>query len=135
MPHKCLVIDDDVTFAQAVMVTRDEIRAGDIIPLVENYDSPATLNLDGEGVAFSKGNAGRPDYFYIIGSHGGPRKEGVSQKRFDDQVAASSKLIRLQVDESTIDNDGKVAVPPDFRTFINLGEQLREVAWRIWTGR
>jgi hypothetical protein len=123
MPRKCLVIDDDVAFAQVVIVTADGIRAGDIIPLVPNFDT--ALSLDGEGVAFSQGSGARPDYFYIIGSHGAPRDPTKTPQQIQEQMTASSKLIRIPVGGGTIGDDGKVAIQPDVRSFVDLGPHLQ----------
>ena len=65
MPRKCLVIDDEVQFAQVVIVNDGELLAGDTIPLVASPNDGQSL--DGEGIAFAKGA------FYIVGSHGHPR--------------------------------------------------------------
>ena len=106
-PRKCLVIDDEVQFAQVVIVKKDSLVAGDIIPLVDGGLNKGSL--DGEGVAFSKGRPGRPDYFYIVGSHGHPRR---GKKEVAERIKQSSRLIRLEVGPDTIRDDGTVATKP-----------------------
>lgn len=123
MPRKCLVIDDDVAFAQVAIVTADGLRAGGIVPLVPNFDT--ALSLDGEGVAFSPGSGARPDYFYIVGSHGAPRDPAKTPQEIREQTTASSKLIRIPIAADSIGEDGKVAIQPDVRSVVDLGPHLR----------
>jgi hypothetical protein len=85
-PRACLAINDENRSAQFLTITRDSIAAGDEVPIIGAAPSPATLGvkptnigvqpankcpeegefaeLDGEGVAFDKGD------FYVVGSHG-----------------------------------------------------------------
>jgi hypothetical protein len=123
-PRKCLVIDDEVQFAQIVIVRDGALIAGDTIPLVDPADTP--WNIDGEGVTFSSGGGSKPDYFYIIGSHGHPRDRertldalsdaGEIKARFD----ASSVLVRLPLAPSAINPDGRLAQKPKGTTLVDL---------------
>jgi Protein of unknown function (DUF3616) len=85
-PRVCLAINDENRSAQLLTITRDSIAAGDEVPIIGAAPSLATLGvkptnigvqpvnkcpkegefaeLDGEGIAFDKGD------FYVVGSHG-----------------------------------------------------------------
>jgi hypothetical protein len=134
LPRKCLVIDDEVQFAQFVIVKDGGLIAGDTIALVDSDDTP--WSIDGEGVTFAPGGAGKPDIFYIIGSHGHPRDRdgkldaladaGEIKARYD----ASSVLVRLPVTSSTIDDKARIdkkvkgATLTDLRPMIYLEPAL-----------
>jgi len=114
LPAKCLVIDDEVQFAQIVIVADGLLIAGDTIPLAQSADRK--LSLDGEGVAFAPGAGGR-GVFYIVGSHGHPRDR---QHKLDpvkdaNEIAArfgaSSKLIRLPLDPAIVSDMGRLVAP------------------------
>lgn len=124
LPRKCLVIDDEVQFVQVVIVKEGELVAGDTLALVDPDDTP--WNIDREAVAFSAAGAGRPDAFYVVGSHGHPRDRqkkldaladaGQIKARFD----ASSVLVRVPLGASGIDDDGKLARKPKAITLVDL---------------
>jgi Protein of unknown function (DUF3616) len=122
-PAKCLVIDDEVTFAQLVIVTDGLLIAGDTIPLADRGEGK--LSLDGEGVAFAPGPAGT-GVFYVVGSHGHPRDRHrkLDPERDANEIAmrtaASSKLIRLPVDSAQISDMGRLVRPTSGRTEIDL---------------
>jgi uncharacterized protein DUF3616 len=113
-PRKCLVIDDEVQFAQFVIVEKDSLIAGDTVDLVDSDTTP--WNIDGEGVTVAAAGVGKPDtfYFYVIGSHGHPRDKCEDLDSVGDAAEikarydASSVLVRLPVRESAIDNEGKL---------------------------
>lgn len=95
-PRTCLVIDDNLQDAQFVTVKDGKLVAGKPIKLINNKFKGEKLELDGEGVAFSKG------FFYVIGSHGHPRD---SDKKLDPvgdadlikaRIAASSQIVRFR---------------------------------------
>lgn len=96
-PRACLVIDDNLQGAQFVEVRDGKLVAGDTIKLIKNK----SLELDGEGVAFSRG------FYYVIGSHGHPRD---SDRKLDPakhaeliraRIAASSKIVRFRAVDGT----------------------------------
>jgi hypothetical protein len=126
LPRKCLVIDDEVQFAQIVIVNDGELLAGDTIPLVTSPNDGQSL--DGEGVAFAKGA------FYFVGSHGHPRdRKGEldpvrDRAKIEASMAASSKLIRLKIDSASITNQGKVTAPPSSRSEVDLRPLIRSQA-------
>src|SRR3954469_3100686 len=95
LPRKCLVIDDEVQFAQIVIVKDGELLAGDTVALVKADDTP--WNIDGEGVTFSAAGAGRPNAFYVIGSHGHPRDR---KKKLDARADAGE--IKARFDASSV---------------------------------
>lgn len=122
--RKCLVIDDEVQFAQVVIVEDGSLVAGDTIRLVDPENGK--WNIDGEGVAFSDGGPSKPDYFYIVGSHGHPRDRDGKLDALDDageikaRFDASSVLIRLQIDPGSIGSEGKAKKPPKGETLVDL---------------
>jgi hypothetical protein len=124
LPRKCLVIDDEVQFAQVVIVRDGSLVAGDTITLVDPIRGK--WSLDGEGVAFSAGVPPSPDYFYVIGSHGHPRdrkKELDAVKDADEIKArfdASSLLIRLTIDPDSISSKGKLTAAPHGMAAVDL---------------
>ena len=126
-PMKCLVIDDEVSFAQLVIVNDGELLAGDTVALVD----PAAGSLDGEGVAFAKGVPPEPDYFYIIGSHGHPRDPDHKldpvrdRETIASRIAASSKLIRLTIAADTVTDQGELTAPPKGRAEIDLRAMIQ----------
>ena len=100
-PRSCLVIDDNLQDAQFVELRDGKLVAGDTISLIGNTFGKKRLELDGEGVAFSKG------FYYIIGSHGHPRdsdghldpvKDGELIKA---RIAASSQIVRFRAKDGT----------------------------------
>jgi hypothetical protein len=122
-PRKCLVIDDEVQFAQIVIVKEGEVVAGDTLDLI-SADSP--WDIDGEAVAFSAGSGSRPSYFYVMGAHGRPRDRddlldpvsdaGEIKARFD----ASSVLVRVPLSAAGIGDDGKLLKKPKNVTVVDL---------------
>jgi hypothetical protein len=111
-PRTCLIIDDELQAAQVVTLTDGKIKAGPMIPLIDDKFDGKAVELDGEGVAFAD------NYFYVIGSHGRPRhdKDATDQAKEDARVAvglaASSKLVRLKFDPATGEIAPEPAVPP-----------------------
>ncbi|MCK1362398.1 DUF3616 domain-containing protein [Bradyrhizobium sp. 199] len=104
-PRSCLVIDDNLQDAQLVELTDGKLVAGSPVKLIDNTFNDKALELDGEGVAFSKG------YFYVIGSHGHPRDKDhkLDPKKHADKIrakiAASSQIVRFR----TTGADGNVS--------------------------
>ena len=107
LPRKCLVIDNEMLFAQIVIVKDDELIAGETIDLAPSGHKPR--KIDGEGVAFSPARAGRPDTFYVIGSHSHPRDDEADAGKVKTHFDASSVLVRITLGASDIDKDGKLA--------------------------
>lgn len=89
-PRDCLVIDDNLQVAQFVTVKDGKLVAGDTIRLTRDKFKGEALELDGEGVAFSKG------FYYVIGSHGHPRD---SEGKLDP--VQDAELIRARIDASS----------------------------------
>jgi hypothetical protein len=95
-PRTCLIIDDNLQDAQFVELKDGKLVMGDAINLINNKFQGERLELDGEGVAFSKG------FFYVIGSHGHPRdsKEKLDPEKDRDQIkariAASSQIVAMK---------------------------------------
>jgi len=126
LPRKGLIIDDEVHFAQVVIVKDGELLAGGIVDL--DPTCKTGLGLDGEGVAFAKGA------FYIIGSHGHPRDPDRrldptrDRVEIDARIDACSKLIRLAIDPSAITDQGEVTGAPHIRSVVDLRPLIRSHA-------
>ena len=117
-PRRCLVIDDEVQWAQVVILHENEIVAGQTIQLIGNRHDGKPLELDGEGVAYADG------YFYVIGSHGAPRKKEKDKAKREARIAASSQLIRFRLDGDDITKDGRLKVMPRIETTAKLRKAL-----------
>jgi hypothetical protein len=91
-PRSCLVIDDNVQYAQFVTVTDGELFAGSTVSLIGDKFDGEALELDGEGVAFAGGR------YYVMGSHGHPRdKKGkLSAEEIKARISASSQIVRFR---------------------------------------
>lgn len=95
-PRSCLVIDDNLQNAQFVQVKDGELVAGATINLIDNKFGDESLELDGEGVAFSLGS------YYVIGSHGHPRDKKGKLDPVNDadeikaRISASSQIVRFR---------------------------------------
>ncbi|MGH2340648.1 DUF3616 domain-containing protein [Segnochrobactraceae bacterium EtOH-i3] len=92
-PRHCLVIDDEGQAAQSVTLGNGTLTAGVLVPVItdtyQRPNGPKALELDGEGVAFADGA------FYVIGSHGHPRKSDLPADETDARIKAASQIIRL----------------------------------------
>lgn len=117
-PRQCLVIDDEVQWAQVVILHENRIVAGQTIQLIGNTHGGKPLELDGEGVAYADG------YFYIIGSHGAPRKNEKNEAKREARIAASSQLVRFRLDGADITTDGRLKVSPRIETTAKLRKAL-----------
>lgn len=93
-PRDCLVIDDNLQFAQFVTVKDGKLVAGDTIRLMRGKFEGEPLELDGQGVAFSKG------FYYVIGSHGRPRGK-LDPELIKARIDASSQIIRFRAKHGT----------------------------------
>lgn len=95
-PRRCVIIDDEVQFAQAVTLEDGRLVAGAVLPLISNTFAGKRLELDGEAVAFADGA------FYVAGSHGHPRdqKGRLDPQRDADEIStkitASSQVLRVR---------------------------------------
>jgi hypothetical protein len=95
-PRACLAIDDNLQAAQFMTLDDGELRAGELLPLIDNRHGNRLLDLDGEGVAFADGA------FYVIGSHGLPRRIPKTptpelKASIDAGVVAASQIIRIRL--------------------------------------
>jgi hypothetical protein len=119
-PRKCLVIDDEVQWAQVVIVHENKIVAGETIPLIDNAYKGEPLELDGEGVAYADG------YFYVMGSHGSPRRNKSDDAKREAQIAANSQLVRIRLSDDDITPEGhlKTKTKPEIKTTDKLRKAL-----------
>jgi hypothetical protein len=98
-PRACLVIDDNLQSAQFVTVEDGKLVTGEPVKLIDDKFKDEALELDGEGVAFSKGS------YYVIGSHGHPRDKKGNLDPINDadqikaRIAAASQIVRFRADE------------------------------------
>lgn len=84
----CLVIDDEVEFAQWVTLKNGTIIPGELLPLISGFSDEKPVELDGEGAAFAAGA------FYVTGSFGQPRK-GASDEEKAARLKANTHLFRI----------------------------------------
>lgn len=102
-PRHCLIVDDNTQIAQSVTLHDGRIVAGDTIRLIKDEHKDKLVELDGEGVAYHCSDA---CYYYVIGSHGRPRHDSANpdeaeRERIGARVVASSRVVRIQVDQAT----------------------------------
>jgi len=96
-PRSCVVIDDNLQKAQFVELRDGRLVPGKTIRLIRDKFNKKKLELDGEGVAFSKG------FFYVIGSHGHPRKnKKVDPDKLDARIKASSQIVRFRAEDGSV---------------------------------
>jgi hypothetical protein len=117
-PRPCLVIDDEVQWAQVVILHESRIVAGQTIQLIGSALGGKPLELDGEGVAYADG------YFYVIGSHGASRKSEKNKAKREARIAASSQLVRFRLDGDDITADGRLKISPRIETTAKLRKAL-----------
>ncbi|TPG53639.1 DUF3616 domain-containing protein [Roseomonas nepalensis] len=93
----CIMVDDEVGFAQRVTLDGNVLRAGsrasNSVPILTRLDDPEIrgrrptglgcpvhtgkfTQLDGEGIAFQETGADGSGFFYVSGSHGCSRNSG-----------------------------------------------------------
>jgi hypothetical protein len=122
-PRTCLIIDDNLQDAQFVELKDGKLVMGDAINLINNKFQGERLELDGEGVAFSKG------FFYVIGSHGHPRdsKEKLDPEKDRDQIkariAASSQIVRFRAKDGA---DAKAEPTSNLKKIIAAEPALKD---------
>ena len=125
----CLVINDQDKFAQLATYEDGKLKAGEIVPLLDEEleseilgSKPKNLScsggktefkdLDGEGVAY------QAPYFYVVGSHGCSRKHR-------EAVPSAFVLTRIRVDQDGAPRGkGTEAVEATFR----LSDVLRRAS-------
>jgi hypothetical protein len=129
-PRQCLVIDDDLQNAQFVIVEDGKLHAGDAVRLIHNEFDHKPLELDGEGVAFYK------DAFYVIGSHGHPRKhtedckDQTPSEENTAKISAASQIVRIRLNDEvgkrlSMHDVLEVKATPKLRQIMIDNEMLR----------
>ncbi|WP_339036841.1 DUF3616 domain-containing protein [Bradyrhizobium symbiodeficiens] len=131
-PRSCLVIDDNLQDAQFIELTDGKLVAGSPVKLIDSTFNDKALELDGEGVAFSKGEYG---YYYVVGSHGHPRDKDHKldpEKHADKiraKIVASSQIVRFRTTgadgnaselERTAQLREVIAAEPALRDFMDV---------------
>lgn len=91
----CLVVNDETRFAQFFTLGTSTISPGAVIGLLpKKVDGARMKELDAEGAAYvPPSTPGAPGHFYVTGSHGASRENGVQTSRFF--------LLRFPVDAAT----------------------------------
>lgn len=119
----CVVVDDEVGFAQRVTLDGDHLRVGtresSLIPILTRVDDPGIRGrrptgltcrehtnkfsqLDGEGVAFQETAPDGSGFFYVTGSHGCSRNSGedrpsqfiLARIPYDAATGATGQVVR-----------------------------------------
>jgi hypothetical protein len=122
-PRSCLVIDNNSQHAQFVELRDDKLVVGETIKLIGNKFKKKRLELDGEGVAFSKG------FYYVIGSHGHPRDSKrkldpvKDRELIDASIAASSQIVRFRGKDGP---DARIERTPNLRKAIASEPAVRD---------
>lgn len=122
-PRRCVVIDDETQSAQIAILKDGSILAGDVIPLIDDTFDGDPVEFDGEGVAYADGA------FYVVGSHGHPRDKSedldpVEAKReIEARTKACSYVVRIRLDASEIDEQGRLTAPKS----VEKSDRLREI--------
>lgn len=99
-PRNGLVIDDEAQAAQLVTVRDGVLEAGPSVPLISDTYNGLPLELDGEGVGYENG------FYYVIGSHGHPRKKdptlnaSIDPLEITARIDACSKILQVSADAS-----------------------------------
>lgn len=89
-PAVCLAVNDEKKYAQFFSFDGNKLVPGELIRLAPNKDGDLEFDeLDTEGVAYDNG------FFYVVGSHGAPRKpdKPIDHSRFN--------IYRFKVDAQT----------------------------------
>lgn len=131
-PRSCLVIDDNLQDAQFIELTDGKLIAGSTMKLIDNTFKDKALELDGEGIAFSKGEY---RYYYVIGSHGHPRDKDreldpeKDAEKIRARIAASSQIVRFRTtgvegNAAALERTGQlrevIAAEPALRDFMDV---------------
>lgn len=132
-PRSCLVIDDNLQDAQFIELTDGELVAGNPVKLIDNKFKDKALELDGEGVAFFKGQS--ESHYYVIGSHGHPRDKDhkldpeKDAEKIRAKITASSQIVRFRTtgkdgDASKLERTAQlrevIAAEPALRGFMDV---------------
>ena len=116
-PRKCLVVDDETQGTQIAILKDGEIVAGEFIRLItarfkdKGRKKKKPLELDAEAVAFADG------HFYVIGSHGRPRDNTMSEAKVAARRKANSHVFRLRIDPATISDGGTLTAAVQVKEF------------------
>lgn len=98
----CLLIDDEVQFAQWVTLKGRGIVPGELLPLIAGFFDEEPVELDGEGAAFADGA------FYVTGSFGQPRS-GAPDEEGAARLKADTHLFRIVLDSASSGNSFRIS--------------------------
>jgi hypothetical protein len=118
-PWTCMVVDDESHGVQLVMLADGKLVAGTFIPLIQRFHDGKLIELDGEGVAYSDG------YFYVLGSHGGPRRNDEKNAKTKIRADTSSHVFRLDIPPGAVTKLGELPEPEKIK--IEASTRLRDV--------
>ncbi|AWN38190.1 DUF3616 domain-containing protein [Methylobacterium radiodurans] len=121
-PRVCLVADDESQGAQIVILRDGALRAGSFIRLIDAAHEGVPLELDAEGVAYADGA------FYVIGSHGRPRRAaGKPEAGTVARAEATRQLFRIRFDPAAVDPEtGVLKGNPEITGTRALARLIRE---------
>ena len=121
LPRLCLIADDESQGVQIVMARRHEGEAGAFIPLIADRLGGEPLSLDAEGVAYADGA------FYVIGSHGRPRRES-DPAAANIRAKATWRVFRIRFVPGSVNRSGDIRGPrPAVEVSTDLPAFLRSV--------
>jgi hypothetical protein len=121
-PRICIIADDETQGAQVVILRDGEMTAGDFIPLINDAHEGEPLEFDAEGVAYAG------DSFYVIGSHGRPRREADARKEARNvaRAEAARRVFRIHFAADSVDmGTGRIKTAPEIKSSTRLVELIR----------
>ncbi len=118
-PWTCMVVDDESHGVQLVMLEDGKLTAGTFIPLIQRFHEGKLVELDGEGVAYSDG------YFYVLGSHGGPRQNDEENAKNKIRADTSSRIFRIDIPPAAVTKNGELPDPDKIR--VDTSTELRDI--------
>ncbi|MBS7545770.1 DUF3616 domain-containing protein [Ancylobacter oerskovii] len=122
LPRLCVIADDEAQGVQIVMARRNEGVAGAFIPLISDRHAGEPLSLDAEGVAYADGA------FYVIGSHGRPRRES-DPAVANARAKATWRVFRIRFVPGSVSRSGDIRGPrPAIEVSTDLPAFLRAVS-------
>ena len=121
-PRICLVADDESQGAQVAILRDGSLVAGRFIRLIDATQKGKPLELDAEGVAYADGA------FYVVGSHGRPRREHGQGAEGDARAEATRHLFRIRLDPKAVDPEtGQLRAEPEITGTAALARIIADI--------
>ncbi|MCJ2118849.1 DUF3616 domain-containing protein [Methylobacterium sp. J-001] len=121
-PRICLVADDEAQGAQVAILRDGSLVAGRFIRLIDATQKGEPLELDAEGVAYADGA------FYVVGSHGRPRREHGQGAEGDARAEATRHLFRIRLDPKAVDPEtGQLRAEPEITGTAALAQIIADI--------